>query len=194
MHDPVPPDDLTFQPVAPLAPGQRANPYWDVERLCRGPEPVPDWLVTDRAAVDTDLGLLKTGKEADCLLLERAVPGGASCVLAAKRYRSAEHRQFQRSTGYQEGRKIRGSREARAAAKKTTFGRAVLSGQWVQREWEALTELWSAGVPCPTRSWCSATRSAWSSSPTTASPPRGWSAPDPGPRCWPTPTTSSGRR
>ena len=149
MHDPFTPDALTFQPVAPLAPGQRTNPYWDVERLCRGPEPVPDWLVTDRAAVDTDLGLLKTGKEADCLLLERAVPGGASCVLAAKRYRSAEHRQFQRSTGYQEGRKIRGSREARAAAKKSSFGRAVLSGQWVQREWEALTELWSAGVPVP---------------------------------------------
>ena len=149
MPDPLPFDDLTFTQVAPLAPGQRTNPYWDVERLCRGPEPVPDWLVTDRAAVDTDLGVLKTGKEADCLLLERAVPGGASCLLAAKRYRGAEHRQFQRSSSYQEGRKVRGSREARAAAKRTDFGRAVLSGQWVQAEWAALTQLWSAGVPVP---------------------------------------------
>src|SRR5437016_5406602 len=31
----------------------------------RGPQPHPDWLVTDLAAVDTELGILKTGQEAD---------------------------------------------------------------------------------------------------------------------------------
>lgn len=149
MSVPFSAHDLTFTPVEPLPPGQRMNPYWDVQRLCRGPQPAPTWLVTDRAAIDTDLGLLKTGKEADCFLVERAVPGGRSCVLAAKRYRGEQHRQFHRSASYQEGRRIRGSREARAAAKGTDFGRAVQAGQWVQAEWEALKQLWSAGIPVP---------------------------------------------
>jgi RIO kinase 1 len=34
----------------------------------RGPKPYPDWLVTELAAVDTELGVLKTGKEADVFL------------------------------------------------------------------------------------------------------------------------------
>ena len=57
--------------------GQRFTTYWDVEPLCRGPQPLPDWVVTDRAAIDTELGILKTGKEADVFLLERAVGGRA---------------------------------------------------------------------------------------------------------------------
>lgn len=141
--------DLSFTPVPDLLPGQRYSPYWDVERLCRGPEPVPAWVVTDNAAIDTDLGILKTGKEADCFLLERAVPNGPSCLLASKRYRGEEHRQFHRSTAYVEGRRIKDSREARAAAKATRFGRAVQAAQWAGAEWEALKQLWQAGVPVP---------------------------------------------
>ncbi len=149
MSTPFHPADLTFTPVADLGPGQRQNPYWDVERLCRGPQPIPAWLVTDAAAVDTDLGLLKTGKEADCVVLERAVPGGPSCLLAAKRYRSQEHRQFHRSASYQEGRRTRRSRDARAIAKGTDHGKAVMGGQWAWTEWEALKRLWVAGLPVP---------------------------------------------
>ena len=135
--------------------GQRWSNYWDVERLCRGPEPVPDWVVTDRAAIDTELGVLKTGKEADVFLVERAVDGadpaapGASVVMAAKRYRGEEHRSFHRSTAYTEGRRIRNSRDARAMAKKTGHGRAVASGQWAWAEWESLKHFWSVGVPVP---------------------------------------------
>ena len=131
------------------ADGRRWSTYWDVERLCRGPEPVPDWVVTDRAAVDTDLGVLKTGKEADVFLLERAVPDGPATVMAAKRYRSEEHRTFHRSASYTEGRRTRRSRDARAMANKTRYGRAVAAGQWAWAEWEALKRLWSAGVPVP---------------------------------------------
>lgn len=127
----------------------RWSTYWDVERLCRGPEPVPDWLVTDRAAVDTELGILKTGKEADVFLLERAVPDGASSVLAAKRYRSEEHRSFHRSSAYTEGRRTRNTRDTRAMAKRTAHGRAVAAGQWAWAEWEAMKRFWSAGVPVP---------------------------------------------
>ena len=129
---------------------QRWSTYWDVERLCRGPEPTPDWVVADRGAVDTELGVLKTGKEADVFLLQRAVPGTDGVVLAAKRYRSAEHRDFLRSATYTEGRRqSRNTRDNRAVAKATAHGRAVAAGQWAWTEWEALKRFWSAGVPVP---------------------------------------------
>ena len=54
---------------------RRWTTWYDVEPLCRGPEPRPDWVVTTVRAVDTELGVLKTGKEADVFLLERGVPG-----------------------------------------------------------------------------------------------------------------------
>ena len=135
--------------------GERWSNYWDLERLCRGPEPVPDWVVTDRAAIDTDLGVLKTGKEADVFLLERGVPrdeSGDPCpsvVMASKRYRTDEHRSFHRSSTYTEGRRTRNSRDARAMAKKTDHGRAVAAGQWAWAEWESLKRFWSAGIPVP---------------------------------------------
>jgi RIO kinase 1 len=131
--------------------GQRFSTWLHVEPLCRGPEPRPDWVVTSQAAVDTDLGILKTGKEADVFLLERAVPDdpAQSVVMAAKRYRGEEHRSFHRSAAYTEGRRTRRSRDARALAKKTAHGRAVAAGQWATAEWDALTRFWLAGVPVP---------------------------------------------
>jgi len=128
---------------------QRWSTWLSVEPLCRGPEPRPDWVVTEQAAIDTELGVLKTGKEADVLLLERAVDGGRSVVMAAKRYRGEEHRTFHRSTAYTEGRRSRNSRDTRAMAKKTAHGRAVAAGQWAWAEWEALQRFWSLGLPVP---------------------------------------------
>ncbi len=152
------PDDLDprfvfeFTPYdESLEPDQRWTTWYDVEPLCRGPEPRPQWVVTSRGAIDTELGILKTGKEADVFLLERADPhdadGGA--VLAAKRYRSAEHRTFHRSAAYTEGRKVRNTRDMRALAKKTAHGRAVAAGQWAWSEWQALVRLWELGLPVP---------------------------------------------
>jgi len=141
-----------FQSVdGPTDQAQRWSTYWDVERLCRGPEPVPEWVVTSRAALDTELGVLKTGKEADVFLVERAVADdpSQSVLLAAKRYRSEQHRSFHRSTAYTEGRRTRRSRDARAVTKKTGHGRAVAAGQWAWAEWEALRRFWSAGIPVP---------------------------------------------
>jgi len=130
---------------------QRWSTWLSIEPLCRGPEPRPDWLVTSQAAVDTELGVLKTGKEADVFLLERAVPDdpAQSVVMAAKRYRDEDHRSFHRSSVYTEGRRTRRSRDARALAKKTAHGRAVAAGQWAWAEWEALKRFWVAGVPVP---------------------------------------------
>lgn len=125
---------------------------WDtIERLCRGPEPWPDWVVTAAAAIDTDLGVLKSGKEADVSLLERAVPDdpSRSCVMAAKRYRSTDRKLFHRDTGYTEGRRVRNTRDTRAISRKSAYGRAVESGLWAHAEWNALTTLYTAGVSVP---------------------------------------------
>ena len=133
----------------PDADNERWSTWHDVEPLCRGPEPRPGWVITDRAAVDTELGILKTGKEADVFLLERAVDDGPSVVMAAKRYRDATHSSFHRNAVYTEGRRGRDSREARAAAKGTAFGRAVAAGQWASAEWDSLKRCWLAGLPVP---------------------------------------------
>ena len=47
------------------------RPYssWDV--ATHGPDPRPGWVVTELSALDTELGILKTGKEADVHLVHR---------------------------------------------------------------------------------------------------------------------------
>ncbi|MEO3790108.1 RIO1 family regulatory kinase/ATPase [Nonomuraea sp. B10E15] len=116
----------------------------------KGPRPYPDWLVTDLAAVDTEHGVLKTGKEADVHLISRGVPGtDRECLLAAKRYRSADHRLFHRDAGYLEGRSTRESRMNRAMANRTAFGKQVIAAQWAVAEFAALCRLWQLGVPVP---------------------------------------------
>ncbi|WP_232251186.1 serine protein kinase RIO [Actinoalloteichus sp. GBA129-24] len=116
----------------------------------RGPLPHPGWLVTASAASDRELGVLKTGKEAEVHLIERSESiTGASCLLAAKRYRSAEHRLFHRDAGYLEGRRMRRSREMRAIEGRTDFGRNLIAEQWATAEFAALSRLWELGVPVP---------------------------------------------
>lgn len=124
-------------------------PYSSYDVAVHGPGPVPDWVVTALSARDTRLGNLKSGKEADVSLLERTVPGGQSCLLAVKTYRSAEHRMFHRDSGYQEGRRVRRTREGRAMASRSAFGRELLAGQWAVAEFNALSALWSAGARVP---------------------------------------------
>jgi len=116
----------------------------------RGPRPYPDWIVTEAAAVDIELGMLKTGKEADVFLVERGVPGtDRRCLLAAKRYRDAQHRMFHRDAGYLEGRRARASRVNRAVDSRTAFGKQVIAGQWAGAEFGALCRLYELGVPVP---------------------------------------------
>jgi RIO kinase 1 len=140
----------TFDATDGLPEGDRWSTWDQSIPTERGPRPYPDWLVTELAAVDTELGILKTGKEADVFLLRRGIPAtDRSCLLAAKRYRSAEHRMFQRDSGYLEGRKTRESRVNRAMASRSTFGRQAIAGQWAGAEFSALTRLYAAGVPVP---------------------------------------------
>jgi RIO kinase 1 len=145
-------------------PGQRWSTWRSVAKGQRGPDPQPDWLVTRDAALDTELGILKTGKEADAFLVERAVPLGVDptpapgsgpasaerCLLVAKRYRSLDHGQFHRGTEYTEGRRVRRTRDQRAMEdRKSAWGCAVSATQWADAEFVALRDLWSAGAPVP---------------------------------------------
>lgn len=132
-----------------LGPGQRWSTWRSVDRSSRGPKPRPSWLVTSQAALDTELGILKSGKEADVHLLERAVPGAESCLLAAKRYRTSDHRLFHRAAGYTEGRRGRDSRENRAVRLKSGFGRQIEATRWASAEFGTLKQLWTAGVRVP---------------------------------------------
>ena len=132
----------------PLPDGGDRWSTWDTGE--RGPRPHPDWVVTELAAVDHELGVLKTGKEADVHLLRRAVPGGGrSCLLAAKRYRDGDHRMFHRDAGYLEGRRMRRSRENRAMERRSSFGLGMIAQQWAVAEFRVLSALWSAGAPVP---------------------------------------------
>ena len=135
MSDPVPGDPVATPDRTPLHPLPAADPFapdfleledelgpgrrwstWDDIGVLAGPEPWPTWLVTESAAVDTELGVLKTGKEADVFLLERADADDA-VVLAAERYRTLDHRLFSRDAGCTEGRRMRNSRFRGAPAR-----------------------------------------------------------------------------
>lgn len=113
-----------------------------------GPVPRPDWVITDNDTHDTELGILKTGKEADVHLIRRTSPS-TSVLLAAKRFRSAERRMFHRDSGYLEGRRVRRSREMRAMARRTGFGRELITGQWLGAEFSALCRAWELVLPVP---------------------------------------------
>jgi RIO kinase 1 len=139
-----------FDAVDGLPEGARWSSWDQPSASERGPRPYPAWLVTELAAVDTELGLLKTGKEADVFLVRRGVPGtDRSCLLAAKRYRAAEHKMFHRDSAYLEGRRTRESRAARAMARRTSAGREMISTQWAGAEFAALCQLHAVGAPVP---------------------------------------------
>ncbi|WP_030439322.1 serine protein kinase RIO [Actinoplanes subtropicus] len=111
-----------------------------------GPDPRPGWVRTEHAAVDDELGMLKTGKEADVYLVRRHIPETDKVsMLAAKRYRDGDHRLFHRDAGYLEGRRVRRSRENRAMAGRTSFGKEMIAGQWAVAEFGALSRLWQIG-------------------------------------------------
>ncbi len=52
-----------------LGDGERWSTWEQSSATERGPRPYPAWLVTESAATDTELGILKTGKEAGVFLL-----------------------------------------------------------------------------------------------------------------------------
>ena len=98
----------------------------------------------DDGVIDEVVRSLKSGKEATVYL----VRAGAH-VRCAKVYRDTAQRSFQRRAQYQEGRKVRGSREARAMRRNTHFGRREQEQEWKHAEVDALYRLVAAGVRVP---------------------------------------------
>jgi RIO kinase 1 len=98
----------------------------------------------DDGVIDEVTRSLKSGKEATVYL----VRSGAS-PRCAKVYRNMAQRSFQRRAQYQEGRKVRGSRQARAISKSTQFGRRQQEADWKNAEVDALYRLVAAGVRVP---------------------------------------------
>ena len=94
--------------------------------------------------VDEVLRQLMSGKEADVYVVQSK--GEIRC---AKVYKEAGKRSFFQQAQYQEGRKVRNSRRARAMEKNTKFGRKEQEGAWQNAEVEALQRLAAAGVRVP---------------------------------------------
>lgn len=144
-------DYVAYDDLDPHDDSRRWSTWHDVEPLMRGPEPRPDWVVTSAGAIDTELGILKSGKEADVYLVERADPHDpdAAVVMAAKRYRSTDHRDFHRAAAYTEGRSMKRSRDQRAVKRKSSWGRVVAAGEWAVSEWNMLKRFAELGLPVP---------------------------------------------
>jgi RIO kinase 1 len=141
-------DDADFDDGSPAGPGIDTS---DV-RIERTDEttPVPDWVITGERLV-TELGVVKTGKEAvvTCERWTERGLAGRSHLVAVKRYRPRAQRAFRREEVYREEMGINDERAARAVAKRTDFGRAILEWQWAARELPLLRRAWEAGVHVP---------------------------------------------
>ena len=124
--------------------------------------PTPDWLPGE-PYVETDLGTLKTGKEAQINIVERVDDDGRACLLARKLYvpRAVKAKgvleamgvqrasSFSHDVQYREGRQFRKSRDRRAVEAMSTYGKRLLQDRWTNHEYDVMTRLWEAGVNVP---------------------------------------------
>jgi RIO kinase 1 len=101
-------------------------------------------LVTD-GLVDKVVRQLMSGKEAMVYVVQCGDE-----VLCAKVYKEANKRAFRQAVDYTEGRKIKNSRQARAMAKGSRYGRQEQEAAWQHAEVDALHRLAGAGVRVPT--------------------------------------------
>jgi RIO kinase 1 len=98
----------------------------------------------DDGVIDEVVRSLKSGKEATVYVV-RSGPH----LRCAKVYRDLAQRSFQKRVQYQEGRKVRGSRETRAMGRGTRFGRKEQEQEWKNAEVDALYRLVAADVRVP---------------------------------------------
>lgn len=131
-------------------------------------QPVPEWLIAD-PFTDVDLGVLRTGKEAQIDVIERTGidpetgEATSSILLAKKRYlpRSVANKgdleamgvqkasAFRNDVAYREGRQFRKSRDRRAVEAMSAHGKKLLQSRWTSHESDVMRELWQADVPVP---------------------------------------------
>ncbi len=100
--------------------------------------------LVDDGMVDEVMYQLMSGKEAQVYVVRCG-----DQLRCAKVFKEAQKRSFKQAVEYQEGRKVRNSRRARAMNKKTRYGQKEQEDAWLNAEVDALYRLASAGVRVP---------------------------------------------
>lgn len=98
----------------------------------------------DEGLIDTVVRQLMSGKEAEVYVVRCG-----DDTRCAKVYKEAMHRSFRQAVDYTENRKVKNTRQARAMAKGTRFGRQAQEAAWQSAEVDALYRLAAAGVRVP---------------------------------------------
>jgi RIO kinase 1 len=106
----------------------------------------PERLQTliEEGLIDTVVRQLMSGKEAMVFVVRHGDE-----TLCAKIYKEATNRSFRQAVDYTENRKVKNTRQARAMAKGTKFGRQAQEAAWQSAEVDALYRLAAAGVRVP---------------------------------------------
>ncbi len=105
--------------------------------------------LVDDGLVDDVISRLMSGKEADLFIVRCG-----DNIRCAKVYKDAVKRSFKKAAQYQEGRKVRSGRQARAMGKRSNYGRKQLEEIWQNAEVDALSRLANAGVRVPKTYGC----------------------------------------
>ena len=100
--------------------------------------------LVDDGLIDEVISRLMSGKEADIYVVRCGED-----IRCAKVYKDAIKRSFKKAAQYQEGRKVRSGRRARAMEKRTSYGRKQQEEVWQHAEVDALARLARAGVRVP---------------------------------------------
>jgi len=100
--------------------------------------------LVEEGLIDTVVRQLMSGKEAMVYVVRRG-----DDTLCAKIYKEATNRSFRQAVDYTENRKTKNTRQARAMAKGTRFGRQAQEAAWQSAEVDALYRLAAAGVRVP---------------------------------------------
>jgi RIO kinase 1 len=98
----------------------------------------------DEGLIDAVLRQLMSGKEAEVYVVRCG-----DDIRCAKVYKESIHRSFRQAVDYTENRKVKNTRQARAMAKGTRFGRQAQEEAWQSAEVDALYRLAAAGVRVP---------------------------------------------
>jgi RIO kinase 1 len=100
--------------------------------------------LVEEGLVDEVIGQLMSGKEATVYIVRCG-----DAIRCAKVYKEANQRSFRKAASYQEGRKVKNSRQARAMEKGSSYGRKMQEETWQNAEVDALYRLAAAGVRVP---------------------------------------------
>ena len=100
--------------------------------------------LVDEGLIDSVVRQLMSGKEAEVYVVRCGTD-----TRCAKIYKEANQRSFRQAVDYTENRKVKNSRQARAMAKGTRFGRQAQEAAWQSAEVDALYRLADAGVRVP---------------------------------------------